>query len=191
MKKIWIFMFALLAIVSCKDDDPKPATAEQLQKLTGHWYAELPANGETANWRTLEEGDMTNYDHIGVVIYLNGNTPTEEVSYWGYLYLQEGDMVNYAGLMSESHEQSSFSFTMDEEYNITPSSHLKDAPKVTKMHYDREKDIITAEVFGPDITKNAAVGRSAVTLSVAHSVDAELPVLCAADNDFSSRAHAE
>ena len=146
MKKIWIFMFALLAIVSCKDDDPKPATAEQLQKLTGHWYAELPANGETANWRTLEEGDMTNYDHIGVVIYLNGNTPTEEVSYWGYLYLQEGDMVNYAGLMSESHEQSSFSFTMDEEYNITPSSHLKDAPKVTKMHYDREKDIITAEV---------------------------------------------
>ena len=36
--------------------------------------------------------------------------------------------------------------SMDEEYNITPSSHLKDAPKVTKMHYDREKDIITAEV---------------------------------------------
>ena len=191
MKKIWIFMFALLAIVSCKDDDPKPATAEQLQKLTGHWYAELPANGETANWRTLEEGDMTNYDHIGVVIYLNGNTPTEEVSYWGYLYLQNGDLVNFAGLMSETHEQSSFSFTMDEEYNITPSSHLKDAPKVTKMHYDREKDIITAEVFGPDITKNAAVGRSAVTLSVAHSVDAELPVLCAADNDFPSGTHAE
>lgn len=146
MKKIWIFMFALLAIVSCKDDDPKPATAEQLQKLTGHWYAELPANGETANWRTLEEGDMTTYDHIGVVIYFNGDTPTEEVSYWGYLYLQNGDLVNFAGLMSESHEQSSFSFTMDEDCNITPSSHLKDAPKVTKMHYDREKDIITAEV---------------------------------------------
>ena len=146
MKKIWIFMFALLAIVSCKDDDPKPATAEQLQKLTGHWYAELPANGETANWRTLEEGDMTTYDHIGVVIYLNGNTPTEEVNYWGYLYLQEGDMVNYAGLMSESHEQSSFSFTMDEEYNITPSSHLKDAPQVTSMHWDNTKDVITADV---------------------------------------------
>lgn len=148
MKKIWIFMFALLAIVSCRnDDEPGPATQEQLEALTGHWYAELPLSGETFNWRTLEEGDMASYDNVGVVIYLNGYNPNGDASYWGYLYLQDGDMVNFTGLLSESHEQSSFSFTMDSEGNIKPSSHLKDAPEVKTMYYDRTKDIITANVI--------------------------------------------
>ena len=147
MKKIWIFMFVLLAIVGCKDDDePSPATPEQMEHLTGHWYAELAMSGETANWRTLEEGDMAAYDHIGILMYLNGYNPQGDACFWGYLYLQEGDMVNFAGLMSESHEQSTFNITMDSEGNITPSSHMADAPKVTNMHYDATQELITADV---------------------------------------------
>ncbi len=150
MKKIWILMLGLLAIVGCKDDDEsttRPATQEQMEALTDNWYAELPMSGETANWRTEEEGDMTTYDHIGVIIYLNGYNPSGDASFWGYLYLQDGDMVNFDGLLSDNHERSTFNFTMDSEGNITPSSSLTDAPQVTNMHYDSEKDIITADVI--------------------------------------------
>ena len=54
-------------------------------------------------------------------------------------------MVNFDGLHRRD-DEANFAITMDSEGYITTSSHLKDAPKVTKMHYDREKDIITAEV---------------------------------------------
>ena len=99
MKKIWIFMFALLAIVSCKDDDPKPATAEQLQKLTGHWYAELPAKvhlqitwtepglkGDTAT-NTLKPAKVETGAEVRVPLFINeGETveiDTRDGSYLG------------------------------------------------------------------------------------------------------------
>jgi len=146
MKKIFMFLFGMLAIASCSNDDNEtagPATQAQLEAVTGHWYAELPISGETDNWRTEEEGDVTTYDKVAALFYLNGYTTTE--CWWGYLYLQDGDMVNYGGIdLNETSNM--FSFTMTSEGDITPSQHLANGPKVTNMHYDSKKDIITADV---------------------------------------------
>lgn len=133
------------AFTSCsKDDESGAASKEQLLKLHGHWYAEVPISGETANWRTEEEDDMTDYDQIGVLVYLNGTYT--DASYWGYLFLKENDMVNFDGIFMRDNDEASFDYTMDSEGNITPTSHLTDAPQVTNMHYDATKDVITANV---------------------------------------------
>ena len=146
MKKIFMFMFGLLAIASCSNDDDEtagPATQAQLEAVTGHWHAELPISGDTDNWRTEEEGDVTVYDKVAALFYLNGYTTTE--CWWGYLYLQYGDMVNYGGI--DLNEQGNmFSFTMTNDGYITPSQHLANGPKVSSMHYDAKADIITADV---------------------------------------------
>ena len=99
---VGLFLFGLLAMTSCSDDDNEtigPATKAQLEAVTGHWFAELPISGETDNWRTEEEGDVTAYDKVAALFYLNGYTTTE--CWWGYLYLQDGDMVNYGGLRQD------------------------------------------------------------------------------------------
>ena len=76
-----MLIIALVAMTGCKDDDePGPATVEQMEMLTGHWYANLPLVGETDNWRTIEEGDVTGYNNIAVVIYLNGAVP--DACFW-------------------------------------------------------------------------------------------------------------
>ncbi len=133
------------ALTSCKDydDDVQPASEEQLHQLQGHWYAEMPISGETLNWRTEEEGDMTDYDHIGILVYLNGYVT--EASYWGYLFLKDNEMVNYDGIFMRD-EEARFDYTMDSEGHITPTSHLADAPQVTDMHHDVKSDIITANI---------------------------------------------
>ena len=147
MKVLKIFamlVIALVAMTGCKDDDePGPATQEQMELLTGHWYADLPLVGETDNWRSIEEGDMTAYNNIAVVIYLNGSAP--DVCYWRYLYMQDDELVNYDGLF-RTDEDANFTIQMDSEGNITPSSHMAGAPEVTNMRYDFERDIITADV---------------------------------------------
>ena len=133
------------AFTSCsKDDESGAASKEQLLKLHGHWYAEVPISGETANWRTEEEDDMTDYDQIGVLVYLNGTYT--DASYWGYLFLKENEMVNFDGIFMRDNDEASFDYTMDSEGNITPLSHLDDAPQVTNMHYDAKADVITANV---------------------------------------------
>ena len=134
------------ALTSCSSDDDtvQPASQEQLQNLHGHWYAEIPISGETANWRTEEEDDMTDYDHIGVLVYLNGTYT--DASYWGYIFLQDNELVNIDGIFMRDNDEASFDYTMDSEGNITPMSHLADAPQVTNMHYDAKADIITANV---------------------------------------------
>ena len=139
-------LFGLLTMTSCSEEDNpvQPASEELLQQLQGHWYAELPISGETENWRTEEEGDMTAYDHIGVLVYLNGYIT--DASYWGYLFLKDNDMVNFDGIFMREGDEASFDYTMDSEGNITPLSHLDDAPQVTNMHYDAKADIITANV---------------------------------------------
>ena len=114
-------LLALLTLTSCDNaDNPagNDATEEQLQELTGHWYAELPISGETENWRTEEEGDMTTFDTIGAVIYLNG--------------------------LHRHDEAANFEIKMDRDGNITASNHLADAPQVTNMHY--ANGVITADV---------------------------------------------
>ena len=137
-------LLALLTLTSCDNaDNPagNDATEEQLQELTGHWYAELPISGETENWRTEEEGDMTTFDTIGAVIYLNGYFT--DACYWGYIFLQDGEMVNYDGLHRHD-EAANFEIKMDRDGNITASSHLAGAPQVTNMHY--ANGVITADV---------------------------------------------
>lgn len=141
-----MLVIALVAMTSCSSDDDtvQPVSQEQLQNLHGHWYAEIPISGETANWRTEEEGDMTDYDHIGVLVYLNGTYT--DASYWGYIFLQDNELVNIDGIFMRDNDEASFDYTMDSEGNITPKSHLADAPQVTNMHYDAKADIITANV---------------------------------------------
>ena len=144
MKNYMIALLGLLALASCSNDDDEvtgPATEKQMQEISGHWYAELPISGETENWRTEEEGDMTTFDKVGVLIYLNGYYP--DACYWGYIYLQDGDMVNFDGLHRRD-EAANFEITMDREGNITTSSHLPDAPQVSNMHY--ANSLITADV---------------------------------------------
>lgn len=143
-KIIAALFIALLAMTSCSNDDNEaagPATEAQLEAVNGHWYAEIPISGETDNWRTEEEGDVTTYDKIGTLIYLNGYFP--DACYWGYLYLKDDDMVNYDGLHRRDNE-ANFAFTMDSEGNITPSSYLPDAPVVNNMRY--ANGVITADV---------------------------------------------
>ena len=150
MKKIFMFLFGLLAMVSCSDNDDNPsagpATKAQYEAVTGHWYAEIPISGETDNWRTEEEGDVTTYDKIDALIYLDANTDDVIVTFgfWGYIYLQDNDMVNYGGLLSS--DDDIFQFSMTSDGYITPSSHLADAPKITNMHYDATANVITATV---------------------------------------------
>ena len=145
-----MFLFGLLAMVSCSDNDDNPsagpATKAQYEAVTGHWYAEIPISGETDNWRTEEEGDVTTYDKIDALIYLDANTDDVIVTFgfWGYIYLQDNDMVNYGGLLSS--DDDIFQFSMTSDGYITPSSHLADAPKITNMHYDATANVITATV---------------------------------------------
>lgn len=148
MKKksiLTLLTIALVAMAACSNDDNEaaPATEEQMHALSGHWYAELPISGQTDNWRTEEEGDSTDYDHIGTLVYLNGYVT--DFSYWGYIYLQNGEMVNFDGI-DRMNEDASFDFTMTTDGYITPLSHLANAPKVTDMHWDSQRSTITAQV---------------------------------------------
>ena len=145
-----MLIIALTAMTSCTDNKDNlpagPASEAQLEAVTGHWYAEIPISGETDNWRTEEEGDVTTYDKIDALIYLDANTDDVIVTFgfWGYIYLQDNDMVNYGGLLSS--DDDIFQFSMTSDGYITPSSHLADAPKITNMHYDATANIITATV---------------------------------------------
>lgn len=143
VKKAALALLALLALASCAADDNEviPVADQLLQQVNGHWYVEVPISGETDNWRSEEEGDVTTYDKIGALIYLNGYYP--DACYWGYLYLQDGDMVNYDGL-HRNDEEANFAITMDSQGNITPSSHLPNAPVVNNMRY--ANGVITADV---------------------------------------------
>lgn len=141
-----MLMVALVAITSCSDDDPSVGEAKEAQyeAVSEHWFAELPISGETENWRTEEEGDMTTFDKVAVIIYLSDYVMKD--GWWGYLYLQEdNEMVNYGGIDLSKHENQ-FNFYMDSEGNITPSSHIENMPQVTNMKYDSGKDVITADV---------------------------------------------
>ena len=133
------------ALTSCSKEDNSmlPASKEQMDAISGHWYTEVPISGETANWRTEEEGDMTTYDHIGVLLSLNGSYP--DLSKWGYFYLKDNDMVNYGGIFQSS-EGNGFDFRMDCVGNITPKNHQAGTPLVSDMYYDAKAHVITANV---------------------------------------------
>ena len=140
-------LFGLLTMTSCSEEDNpvnNSASDELMEKCSGHWFAELPISGETENWRTEEEGDMTTFDKVVAVFYLGGSLMKD--GWWGYLYLQDdNEMVNYGGLDLGKHE-TQFSFDMTADGHITPSSHIQNMPKVTNMLYDSSKDIINANV---------------------------------------------
>lgn len=137
-------VFALMAMTGCSDDNAAgAATEEQMRAVSGHWYAEIPMSGETANWRTEEEDDVTTFNKVTAIFQLSGEIFPE--GWWGYIYQQDDEMVNYGGI-DLSIESNMFKFSMTSDGYITPSSYLQDAPIVTNMHFDEGKDIITADV---------------------------------------------
>ncbi len=128
-----LLAFALVAMAGCKsDDDREPA---DLNLLVGHWYAEIPLKGEVKNWRTEEE-EMTTYDHVGAVLYFN--TEYTSWSWWGYLYIKDGEMVNFDGI-SRVDNNATFDYTVDPDYNITTVSKLESAPVAKSMRYSDGK----------------------------------------------------
>lgn len=145
---VGLCLIALLTLAACSGDDDKtvtPASEKMMKEVTGHWLATIPLSGEVSNWRS-EEGEMTTYDHIDALVYLNGWVTTGKGSFWGYIYIQDGEMVNYDGIDRSKDDPSGFDFAMDSKGHITPNSHLANAPMVTDMHYDHAADIITANV---------------------------------------------
>lgn len=154
MKKTFIYCifscllccYMVAAFTSCcsKDDDNTVPFDRKL--LAGHWYAEIPLTGETLNWRTEEEDDMTTYDHVGALIYLHDEFT--DFSYWGYIYMKDGDMVNFDGI-DRMNKGSNFDYTVTPDGYITPSNYIESAPKVESMHYVDGK--IYAEVNGMQI----------------------------------------
>ncbi len=147
MKELKIFamlIIAMMAMTGCKDDDdPKPASEEMMHEVTGHWLAKIPISGEISNWRS-EEGEMTIYDNIDALIYLNGWVTTNKGSFWGYVYMKDGEMVNYDGIDRSGADYSGFDIAMDSDGNITPSVSVGNVPKVTNMRY--AGNVITADV---------------------------------------------
>ena len=137
MKKTGSFLFCSLlccyivaALTSCsKDDDPTPFDRTLLD---GHWYAEIPLTGETQNWRTEEEGDMSTYDHVGTMIYFHSEFT--KASYWGFFYLNEGDLVNFGGIHSWD-ENANFDYVVTSDGHITPDRYIENMPKVEEMQY--------------------------------------------------------
>lgn len=139
-----MLIIALVAITSCSDNEDNSVVEAQYDAAAGHWYAELPISGETENWRTAEEGDMTTYDKVTAIFYLGGSFMKD--GWWGYLYLKnDNEMVNYGGLDLAKHE-TQFTFNMTADGHITPSSHVQNMPKVMNMQYDSVRDVITADV---------------------------------------------
>ncbi len=134
---------ALAAMTGCSDEETRPqyASQQQLEEVTGHWYTEIPLTGETANWRTEEEGDITDYDHIGALIYLNGYDT--ESSFWGYIFLKDDELVNFDGIFQRD-DEARFDFSMFSDGRILTSHNLADAPEVSNMLYADGK--ITADV---------------------------------------------
>lgn len=65
--------------------------------------------------------------------------------WWGYLYMNGDEMVNYGGI-DLTKQENQFNYTMSSDGYITPSSNVEGAPKVTNMHWDSSKDVITADV---------------------------------------------
>lgn len=163
MNKIFILLFGLLALSACKDDNdyveegPKealPATEEQLLTVSEQWYVEIPFSGEIENWRTEEEGDMITYDHIGVIMSLNGHY-TED-SYWGFIFIKDNEMVNYDGI-DRRETDTTFDFKMDRDGNITLLSPWTDVPLISNVHYDAQKDVIVADASYKGQTLNGIV----------------------------------
>ncbi len=141
---IALLFAAVMAATSCSSDNDEvaPASQQLLDEVTGHWYTEMPHSGITANWRTADETDSISYDHIGVLIYLKPDI--DDGSFWCYLFLKDDDLVNYDGFFQRDTD-ANFSFSMDSEGYITPTTHLTNAPKVITMRYvDRR---ILAEVL--------------------------------------------
>ena len=138
-------LFGLLTMTSCSEEDNPVNTAsqEQYDAVSGHWFAELPISGETENWRTEEEGDMTTFNKVTAIFYLSDHLMKE--GWWGYLYLQGDEMVNYGGIDLNKHENQ-FAYDMTADGHVTPSSHIENMPKVTNILYDSSKDVINANV---------------------------------------------
>lgn len=118
------------ALAGCsKDDDPVPFDRTLLD---GYWYAEMPMSGESLNWRTEDADDMSSYDHVGAIIYLHSE-PTG-ASWWGYVYLKDGDIVNFDGIHPWS-ESANFYYTVTPEGRITPDRYIENTPRVEDMQY--------------------------------------------------------
>jgi len=152
MKTIRIFValfIAIMAMSSCSKDDnsaTRPASPDQIDALSGHWYADLPISGETMDLRTMDDpDDKAAYNHIGAIIYFN--PVYTDWSYWGFFYMKDDEFVNVDGL-NHLTTDANFDFTMDSDGHITPMSQLSNAPQVSNMYYQGDKITATVTYMG-------------------------------------------
>lgn len=138
MKKTLRYLFNCLlccgiavALAGCSKDDDDPVPFDRTL-LDGYWYAEMPMTGEVLNWRTEEVDEMASYDHVGAIINLHSE-PTG-ASWWGYVYLKDGDIVNFDGIHPWN-EDAYFHYTVTPDGHITPDRYLENTPKVEDMQY--------------------------------------------------------
>lgn len=142
MKKILLFLLPALMLTACSKDDEQPIDENLIQ---GHWYAEMPMTGTTQNWRTEEEGDMTDYDHVGIILFINTEA---NQGYWSHLFLKDGEVVNVAGFGASAQEQNRayFTYQLDGDGNFTLAHYTETAPPVAGMRYTN--GTITSTVEG-------------------------------------------
>ena len=159
MKKIFQILLAamLVTLTSCSDKEEKPAGYYD-EKLSGHWYAETPAQGITENWRTEEEGDSVAYDHVGIIVYFN---PESKTGYWCYIFIKDGEMVNVAGFGKSGVEQdeSYFNYTVDNDGNIDISKFLKGVDHLGDIYYYNDMIVANANDQTLVFRRPAAAGK--------------------------------
>ncbi len=121
--------FATLGLSGCHDDpDPVPF---DIGLLEGDWYAEIPLSGSTENMR-LEEGGVTDYDHVGVVLRF---TYSFTSGYWIHLFLHDGEMVNFSGFGFDDETDGTFDYTVSPDGEIAISHFLAGTPRPEGIRY--------------------------------------------------------
>lgn len=131
----------VMAFTSCHDD----SAPFDSNLLNGHWYAEIPISGNIENWRT-EEGEMTTYDHIGVILLLY---PLTNNGVLAHLYLQNGEMVNYDGFNYFQDGSGYFDFAVDSDGNISVSNYKNGTFEPKNLRYVDGK--IIGEINGQTV----------------------------------------
>lgn len=169
-KNLSYCLFALLglgasiAFAACSSDDDEkekeePEVVEPVdpEAIGGHWYVEIPRTGDVVNWRS-EVLEMTTYDHIGVILYVNSY---DGEGYWAHLYFKDGEIINYSGF-GKDQEGGEFKYTMDDAGNISISRLMPNTPPFENFKYADGQ--IVAMMDGQTVTFAHPVGEKEAML---------------------------